>query len=107
MGYNFFATLFIIFYSIDKIPLITCPTLIVHSGMDRVTDFEHAKRFYDLCQTLVPPLIIPYAGHCHLLFYRAYWNRLEIFFFYELVSTVSVFYKRIFFQFIFSVASIF
>lgn len=71
-------------------PLITCPTLVLHGGLDDMIFIENAEYFCELCQSLVPPLFIPDGGHCDLIFHRAYWNRLEIFVAYELVSHLGI-----------------
>jgi fermentation-respiration switch protein FrsA (DUF1100 family) len=51
------------FPSIDKIPRVQCPTLIIHGTEDDVIDFSHGMSLYNSCRTTVDPLWVSGAGH--------------------------------------------
>ena len=44
------------FPSIEKIPHVRCPTLIVHGTEDEVIDFSHGLSLYESCPSSVEPL---------------------------------------------------
>jgi fermentation-respiration switch protein FrsA (DUF1100 family) len=44
------------FPSIDKIPQVQCPTLVIHGTDDDVIDFSHGLTLYENCPSSVEPL---------------------------------------------------
>ena len=44
------------FYSIDKIPKVTSPVLVIHGTDDEVIHFSHGLAIYDRCPRAVEPL---------------------------------------------------
>jgi pimeloyl-ACP methyl ester carboxylesterase len=67
------------FPSIDKIPKVQCPTLIIHGTDDDVIDFSHGMSLYQQCRTSVDPLWVNGAGHNDVELHAAYLNRLKTF----------------------------
>ncbi len=53
---NKFLTLFFPFYSIDKVPKVASPVLVIHGTEDEVIDFSHGLAIYDKCPRAVEPL---------------------------------------------------
>lgn len=45
-------------YSIDKIPKIKSPVLVIHGTSDEVIDFSHGVSIYEKCPKAVEPLWI-------------------------------------------------
>ena len=43
-------------YSIDKVPKVTSPVLVIHGTEDEVIDFSHGLAIYERCPRAVEPL---------------------------------------------------
>lgn len=43
-------------FSIDKIPKVTSPVLVIHGTEDEVIDFSHGLAIYERCPRAVEPL---------------------------------------------------
>lgn len=43
-------------HSIDKVPKITSPVLVIHGTEDEVIDFSHGVTIFELCPRAVEPL---------------------------------------------------
>lgn len=65
------------FPSIEKIPRVSCPTLVIHGTDDDVIDFSHGVTIYEQCPTSVEPLWVPGAGHNDVELHAAYLDRLR------------------------------
>ncbi|CAH0405228.1 unnamed protein product [Chilo suppressalis] len=50
------------FPSIDKIPKVTSPVLVIHGTEDEVIDFSHGLAIYERCPRAVEPLWVELAG---------------------------------------------
>ncbi|KAG6467444.1 alpha/beta hydrolase domain-containing protein 17C-like [Zingiber officinale] len=57
---------FDIYKNINKIPLVTCPVLVIHGTKDEIVDFSHGKRLWELCKEKYEPLWINGGNHCDL-----------------------------------------
>ncbi|KAL7074078.1 hypothetical protein ACQ4LE_006717 [Meloidogyne hapla] len=75
------------FPSIEKIPRVSCPTLVIHGTEDDVVDFSHGVTIYEQCPTSVEPLWVPGAGHNDVEMHAAYLERLRAFIEGEVSST--------------------
>lgn len=69
----------IFIYSIDKVPKITCPVLVIHGTEDEVIDFSHGLAIYEKCPRAVEPLWVEGAGHNDVELYGQYLERLKQF----------------------------
>uniref|UniRef100_A0A915MYM5 palmitoyl-protein hydrolase n=2 Tax=Meloidogyne incognita group TaxID=654580 RepID=A0A915MYM5_MELJA len=67
------------FPSIEKIPRVSCPTLVIHGTEDDVVDFSHGVTIYEQCPTSVEPLWVSGAGHNDVEMHAAYLERLRAF----------------------------
>lgn len=67
------------FPSIDKVPKITSPVLVIHGTEDEVIDFSHGLAIYERCPRTVEPLWIEGAGHNDVELYGQYLERLKQF----------------------------
>uniref|UniRef100_A0A8R1I2P2 AAA+ ATPase domain-containing protein n=1 Tax=Caenorhabditis japonica TaxID=281687 RepID=A0A8R1I2P2_CAEJA len=67
------------FPSIEKVPRVKCPTLVIHGTDDEVIDFSHGVSIYERCPTSVEPLWVPGAGHNDIELHAAYLERLRSF----------------------------
>ncbi|TKR96973.1 hypothetical protein L596_010910 [Steinernema carpocapsae] len=67
------------FPSIEKIPRVRCPTLVIHGTDDEVIDFSHGLSIHERCPTSVTPLWVPGAGHNDVELHSAYLERLREF----------------------------
>lgn len=47
---------FLFGFSIDKVPKVTSPVLVIHGKEDEVVDFSHGKAIYEKCPRPVDPL---------------------------------------------------
>lgn len=92
---NFYFSLFVIihlhipflsFFSIDKVPKITSPVLVIHGTDDEVIDFSHGLAIYENCPRAVEPLWVEGAGHNDVECYGEYLLRLKNFITMELVN---------------------
>lgn len=81
----FFASIF----SIDKIPRVVSPTLVIHGTEDEVIDFSHGLAIYERCPKAVEPLWVPGAGHNDIELNPIYLERLRNFIHDELDSSTS------------------
>ena len=43
-------------FSIDKVPKVTSPVLVIHGTEDEVIDFSHGLAIFEKCQRAVEPL---------------------------------------------------
>lgn len=43
-------------FSIDKVPKVTSPTLVIHGTEDEVIDFSHGLTIFERCPRAVEPL---------------------------------------------------
>ncbi|CAJ0571196.1 unnamed protein product, partial [Mesorhabditis spiculigera] len=67
------------FPSIEKVPRVTCPTLVIHGTDDEVIDFSHGVSMYERCPASVEPLWVAGAGHNDVELHGAYLDRLRQF----------------------------
>lgn len=67
------------YFSIDKVPKITCPVLVIHGTEDEVIDFSHGLAIYEKCPRAVEPLWVEGAGHNDVELYGQYLERLKQF----------------------------
>jgi len=67
------------FPSIEKIPRVQCPTLVIHGTDDDVIDFSHGVTIYEQCPSSVEPLWVAGAGHNDVELHAAYLDRLRSF----------------------------
>ena len=65
--------------SIDKVPKITSPVLVIHGTEDEVIDFTHGLSIYERCPRTVEPLWVEGAGHNDVELYGQYLERLKQF----------------------------
>ncbi|XP_058112451.1 uncharacterized protein LOC131255679 isoform X2 [Magnolia sinica] len=70
---------FDIYKNIDKIPLVTCPVLIIHGTSDDVVDCSHGKQLWELCKEKYEPLWLKGGKHCDLELYPEYISHLKKF----------------------------
>lgn len=49
-------TFFCFFFSIDKVPKVMSPTLVIHGTEDEVIDFSHGLTIFERCPRAVEPL---------------------------------------------------
>nr|XP_011468328.1 PREDICTED: alpha/beta hydrolase domain-containing protein 17B-like isoform X1 [Fragaria vesca subsp. vesca] len=75
---------FDIYKNIDKIPLVSCPVLIIHGTADEVVDCSHGKQLWELCKEKYEPLWLKGGNHCDLELYPEYIRHLKKF-----ISTVE------------------
>lgn len=73
------STLTLYDFSIDKVPKITCPVLVIHGTEDEVIDFSHGLAIYEKCPRAVEPLWVEGAGHNDVELYGQYLERLKQF----------------------------
>jgi len=73
-----------VFPSIDKIPKVNSPTLVIHGTEDEVIDFSHGLAIYENCPQAVQPLWVEGAGHNDIELYSQYVERLRQFVHHEL-----------------------
>ena len=71
--------LMIFYFSIDKVPKITSPVLVIHGTEDEVIDFTHGLTIYERCPRTVEPLWVEGAGHNDVELYSQYLERLKQF----------------------------
>ncbi|XP_039277982.1 alpha/beta hydrolase domain-containing protein 17B isoform X1 [Nilaparvata lugens] len=74
------------FNSIDKVPKVTSPVLVIHGMEDEVIDFAHGLAIYERCPRAVEPLWVEGAGHNDVELYGQYVERLKQFVSVELVN---------------------
>jgi fermentation-respiration switch protein FrsA (DUF1100 family) len=57
--------------SIDKVPKVTSPVLVIHGTEDEVIDFSHGLAIYERCPRAVEPLWVDVRikKRCHLFPY--------------------------------------
>lgn len=65
------------FPSIEKIPKVKCPTLVIHGTEDDVIDFSHGMTLYERCPSSVEPLWVAGAGHNDVELHAVYLERLR------------------------------
>ncbi|RZC59267.1 hypothetical protein C5167_006574 [Papaver somniferum] len=70
---------FDIYKNIDKIPLVSCPVLIIHGTADEVVDCSHGKQLWELCKEKYEPLWLKGGNHCNLELYPEYIAHLKKF----------------------------
>ncbi|XP_041974864.1 alpha/beta hydrolase domain-containing protein 17B [Aricia agestis] len=74
------------FPSIDKIPKVTSPVLVIHGTEDEVIDFSHGLAIYERCPRAVEPLWVEGAGHNDVELFNQYLERLKRFVSVELLN---------------------
>ena len=74
------------FFSIDKVPKITSPVLVIHGTEDEVIDFSHGLAIHERCPRAVEPLWVEGAGHNDVELYSQYLERLKQFITIDLAS---------------------
>jgi len=67
------------FPSIEKVPKVTAPVLVIHGTEDEVIDFSHGLAIYERCPRAVEPLWVEGAGHNDVELYTQYLERLKQF----------------------------
>ncbi|KAF3423914.1 hypothetical protein E2986_00155 [Frieseomelitta varia] len=67
------------FPSIDKVPKVTSPVLVIHGTEDDVINFSHGLAIYERCPRAVEPLWVEGAGHNDVELYDQYLERLKQF----------------------------
>ncbi|ESW11377.1 hypothetical protein PHAVU_008G024800 [Phaseolus vulgaris] len=70
---------FDIYKNIDKIPLVSCPVLVIHGTADDVVDCSHGKQLWEHCIQKYEPLWIKGGNHCNLELYPEYIKHLKKF----------------------------
>ncbi|XVE72258.1 hypothetical protein DITRI_Ditri11bG0025300 [Diplodiscus trichospermus] len=70
---------FDIYKNIDKIPLVNCPTFVIHGTADDVVDWSHGKQLWELCKEKYEPLWVKGGNHCDLELYPQYIKHLKKF----------------------------
>ena len=91
-------------FSIDKVPRVTSPVLVIHGTEDEVIDFSHGLAIYERCPRAVEPLwvevseagsrsgavtdglLLQGAGHNDVELYNQYLERLKTFVAHELTN---------------------
>lgn len=61
-----------LFESLDKVPQIQCPTLVIHGGRDMLVPLEQGQRIYDALAGPRQMKVIPAAGHNDISVYPEY-----------------------------------
>ncbi|GFS47750.1 hypothetical protein TNIN_233141 [Trichonephila inaurata madagascariensis] len=74
------------FPSIEKVPKVTSPVLVIHGTNDEIIDFSHGQAIYERCPRAVEPLWVEGAGHNDIELYGQYVERLCKFINEELVT---------------------
>ncbi|XP_040581495.1 alpha/beta hydrolase domain-containing protein 17B [Lepeophtheirus salmonis] len=74
------------FPSIDKVPKVASPVLVIHGTEDEVIDFSHGIAIYEKCPRAVEPLWVEGAGHNDVELYNQYLDRLKHFVAQELTN---------------------
>lgn len=76
---DFFMFFIIFFYfpSIDKVPKINSPVLVIHGTEDEVIDFSHGVAIYERCPKALEPLWVQGASHNDVELYCQYLDRLK------------------------------
>lgn len=67
------------FPTIDKIPKVRAPVLVIHGTDDEVIDISHGLAIYERCARAVEPLFVEGAGHNDVELYSQYLERLRDF----------------------------
>ncbi|KAH0450166.1 hypothetical protein IEQ34_020858 [Dendrobium chrysotoxum] len=75
---------FDIYKNIDKMPLVSCPVLIIHGTADDVVDCSHGKQLWELCKEKYDPLWLKGGKHCDLELFPEYIKHLKKF-----ISTID------------------
>lgn len=61
---------FSFFYSIDKVPKVTSPVLVIHGTEDDVINFNHGLAIYERCPRAVEPLWVEVYKIFHLFSFK-------------------------------------
>lgn len=77
---------FDVFPSIDKVPKISSPVLVIHGTEDEVIDLSHGIAIYERCPRPVEPLWVEGAGHNDIELFSQYLERLKKFVSVELLN---------------------
>lgn len=77
---------FDVFPTIDKVPRVLSPVLVIHGTDDEVIDFSHGISIYEKCPKAVEPLWVEGAGHNDVELYNQYLDRLKQFLSVELIN---------------------
>ena len=67
------------FFSIDKVPKISSPVLVIHGTEDEVIDFSHGLAIFERCPRTVEAMWIEGGGHNDIELYCQYLERLKKF----------------------------
>ncbi|KAF7084180.1 hypothetical protein CFC21_087858 [Triticum aestivum] len=70
---------FDIYKNIDKIPLVSCPVLVIHGTADEVVDCSHGRALWELAKVKYEPLWVKGGNHCNLELYPEYIKHLKKF----------------------------
>lgn len=70
---------FDIYKNIDKMPLVTCPVLVIHGTADDVVNWSHGNQLWELCKEKYEPLWIKGGNHCDLELFPQYIKHLKKF----------------------------
>ncbi|XP_077237656.1 uncharacterized protein LOC143879262 [Tasmannia lanceolata] len=70
---------FDIYKNIDKIPLVSCPVLVIHGTADQVVNWSHGKKLWELCKEKYEPLWLKGGNHCDLEIHPEYIKHLKKF----------------------------
>jgi pimeloyl-ACP methyl ester carboxylesterase len=62
-----YITLHYFCFSIDKIPKVSSPVLVIHGTEDDVIDFSHGLAIYEKCPRAVEPLWVEVRKRSNLL----------------------------------------
>ncbi|CAN0896240.1 Heat shock protein 90-5, chloroplastic [Linum grandiflorum] len=65
--------------NIDKIPLVSCPVLVMHGTDDEVVDISHGKKLWNMCKEKYEPLWVEKGNHCNLETFPQYLTHLRKF----------------------------
>ncbi|KAH8404589.1 hypothetical protein KR215_000757 [Drosophila sulfurigaster] len=72
--------------SIDKVPKVKSPVLVIHGTDDEVIDFSHGIGIYERCPKTVEPFWVEGAGHNDVELHPQYYERLRKFLSVELIK---------------------
>lgn len=61
-----FVIILLFFCSIDKVPKVTSPVLVIHGTEDEVINFSHGLAIYERCPRAVEPLWVEVSDNAFL-----------------------------------------
>lgn len=62
-----YVNILLFFCSIDKVPKVTSPVLVIHGTEDEVINFSHGLAIYERCPRAVEPLWVEVSDNAFLL----------------------------------------